>query len=127
MPPYGKYLINNILANLTLYYLITISILVTNTSTVLITLSNLSRYLINSLFTSDLSDSKIKIAFFFEYNTFIAFIDYNTSFNRLISVFNSNIKYSFGILSAPPYLINISLLEIFIFFISFFSVDRPFF
>ena len=127
MPPYDKYLINNIPANLTLYYLITISILVINISTVFIALINLSRYLINSLFTSDLFDNKIKIAFFSEYNIFIAFIDYDTFSSRLISVFNSSIQSFSGNLSTFLYLINISLLETSVFLISFFSVGRPFF
>ena len=124
MPPYGKYLSNNILANLTLYYLVTISILVINISTVLTALINLSRYLINSSFTFDLSDSRIEIAPFSEYNTFIAFTDYNTLFSRLIS---ASIKSSSGILSTPFCLINISLPKTSVFFISFFSVGRPFF
>ena len=77
MPSYDKYLISGIPANLTLCYLITTFIFVINTSTALIVLINLFRYLINNLFTSDLSDSRIEIAFFSEYNIFIVFIDYN--------------------------------------------------
>ena len=64
MSPYDKYLISNIPANLTLCYLITIFIPVISISTAFTALINLSRYLINSLFTSDLSDSRIEIAFF---------------------------------------------------------------
>ena len=127
MPPYGKYLNNNIPANLTLYYWITISIFVISIFIAFIALINLFRCLINSLFTSDLSDNRIKIAFFFEYNIFIVFIDCSTLFSRLISVFNSSIRSFFGILSTFFYLINISLFKIFIFFISFFFVGRPFF
>ena len=127
MPPYGKYLNNNILVNLILYYLITISTLVINISIAFTALINLFRYLINNLFTSDLSDNRIKIAFFFKYNIFIVFTDYSTLFSRLIFVFNSSIKSFSGILSILPYLINISLFEIFIFLIFFFSVGRPFF
>ena len=127
MSPYGKYLSSGIPANLTLYYLITTSIFVTSISTALTALINLSRYLINNLFTSDLSDSRIKIAFFFEYNIFIVFTDYDTPSNRLISVFNFNIRFFFGILSILPYLVNMSLFKTSIFFISFFFVGRPFF
>ena len=127
MPSYGKYLNNNILVNLILYYLVTTSIFVINISTALTALINLSRYLINSLFTSDLSDSRTKIAPFSEYNIFIAFIDYSIFFSRLISVFNSSIRSFFGILFIPLCLINISLFKTFIFFVSFFSVGRPFF
>ena len=127
MPSYDKYLINNISANLTLYYLITTFIFVTSISTVLIVLINLSRYLINSLFASDLSDNRIKIVFFSEYNIFIVFIDYNISFNRLIFVFNFSIRSFSGILFISLYFINISLLETSIFLIFFFSIGRPFF
>ena len=104
-----------------------ISIFVINISIVLIALINLFRYLINSLFASDLSDNKIKIAFFFEYNIFIAFTDYSTFSNRLIFVFNSSIRSFSGILFTLLYLINISLLETSIFLIFFFFVGRPFF
>ena len=127
MPSYGKYLNNNIPANLTLYYLMITFIFVINISTVLIALINLFRYLINSLFTSDLSDSRIKIASFFEYNIFIVFIDYSIFLSRLISVFNFSIRSFFDILSISLYLINMSLLKTFIFLIFFFFVGRPFF
>ena len=127
MPPYGKYLNSNIPANLTLCYLVTIFILVINISIVFIVLINLFRCLINNLFTSDLFDSRIKIASFSEYNIFIVFINYNTLFSRLISVFNFNIRSFFGILSIFPYLMNISLFKTSIFLISFFSVGRLFF
>ena len=127
MSSYDKYLNSNIPANLILYYLITISIFVINISIVFIVLINLSRYLINSLFTFDLSDSKIEIVSFSECNIFIVFIDYNTFFSRLISVFNSNIRSFSGILSIFPYFINISLFKIFVFLIFFFSIGRSFF
>ena len=64
MPSYGKYLISGIFANLILCYLITIFIFVISISTAFIALINLFRCLINNLFTSDLFDSRIKIAFF---------------------------------------------------------------
>ena len=127
MPSYDKYLINNILANLILYYLVTTSIFVINIFAAFIVLINLSRYLINSLFTSDLFVSKIKIAFFSEYNIFIVFIDCGIFFSRLIFVFNSSIRFFFDILSIFFCFMNMSLFEIFVFFISFFSVGRSFF
>ena len=127
MPSYDKYLSSSIPVNLTLYYLVITFIFVINISTAFIVLINLSRYLINSLFTSDLFDNRIKIVFFFEYNIFIVFTDCSTFSNRLISVFNSNIKSFFDILSIPPYFINISLFKISIFLISFFSIGRLFF
>ena len=127
MSSYGKYLSSDIPANLTLYYLMTIFIFVISISIAFIALINLSRYLINSLFTSDLSDSRIEIASFSEYNIFIVFTDYSTLFSRLISVFNFSIKSFSDILSTSPCLINMSLFETFIFLISFFSVGRPFF
>ena len=127
MPSYGKYLSNNILANLILYYLITTSIFVISIFIVFIVLINLFRCLINSLFTSDLSDSRIEIAFFSEYNIFIVFIDYDTLFSRLIFVFNFSIRSFSDILFIFFYFINISLFKIFIFLISFFSVGRSFF
>ena len=127
MSPYDKYLINSISANLTLYYLVTTFIFVINISIIFIALINLSRYLINSIFTSDLSDNRIKIVFFSEYNIFIVFTDYNIFFSRLISVFNFSIRFFFGILSIFFYLVNMSLFEISIFFVFFFFVGPPFF
>ena len=94
MPSYDKYLSSNIFVNLILYYLVTISTFVINIFTVFTALINLSRYLINSLFTSDLSDNRIEVAFFSEYNIFIAFIDYGIFSSRLISVFNFSIRFS---------------------------------
>ena len=127
MPSYGKYLINSIPANLILYYLVTIFIFVISISIVFITLINLSRCLINSLFTFDLSDNRIEIAPFSEYNIFIVFIDCGIFSSRLIFVFNFSIRSSFDILSISPCFINISLFETFIFLIFFFSVGRLFF
>ena len=120
MPPYGKYLISGISANLTLYYLITISIFVISISTALTVLINLSRYLINSLFTSDLFDSRIEIIFFFEYDIFIVFIDCGTSSSRLIFIFNSSIRSFFDILFAFSCLVNMSLFETSVFLSLFF-------
>ena len=127
MPPYGKYLSSGILASLILYYLITTFIFVINIFTVFIILINLSRYLINSLFTSDLSDSRTEIAFFFEYNIFIVFIDYGIFSSRLISVFNFSIRSFFDILFIFFYLINMSLFKTSVFLIFFFFIGHPFF
>ena len=127
MPPYGKYLSSGIFANLTLYYLVTTFTPVINIFIAFIALIDLFRCLINSLFASDLSDNRTEIASFSEYNIFIVFIDYGIFFSRLISVFNSSIRSSFGILFTLPCLVNMSLLETSVFFVSFFSVGRPFF
>ena len=127
MPPYYRYLYNNILTNLTLYYLIITSAPITNTSTVLTTLISLSRYLFTNSFTSKLSDRNTEIAFFPKYNTFIAFTDLGISFRRLISIFNFNIKSFSGILSISLCLINMNRLDISILFISFFFMTLPFF
>ena len=127
MPPYDKYLNSDIPANLILCYLMTISIFVINISTALTVLINLFRYLINNLFTSDLSDNRTEIALFFEYNIFIVFIDYGIFFSRLIFVFNFSIRFFSGILSIFLYFVNISLFKISIFLISFFSIGRLFF
>ena len=127
MSSYDKYLNNNILANLTLYYLMTTFIFVVNIFIAFIALINLFRYLINSLFTSDLSDNKIEIVLFFEYNIFIVFTDCGISFSRLIFVFNFSIRFFSGILFILFYFINMSLFKISVFFIFFFSVGRSFF
>ena len=127
MPSYDKYLINNIPANLTLCYLVTIFIFVINIFIVLIALINLFRCLINSLFTSDLSDNKIEVAFFFEYDILIVFIDYSIFFSRLIFVFNFSIRSFFGILFVSLCFINMSLLEISVFLVFFFFIGRFFF
>ena len=73
MPPYNRYLIKSMPINLTLYYLITISIFITNILTVFIALISLSLYPFNNSFTSDLSDRRIEIDSFFEYDIFIVF------------------------------------------------------
>ena len=115
-----KYLYNNIFVNLILYYLITTSAFITNTLTILIILINLFQYLFINSFTSDLFDRNTEIAFFSEYNIFIVFTDLGTPFKRLISIFNSNIRSSFGILSISFYFMNINRFDISIFFTFFF-------
>ena len=104
--------------NLTLYYLITILIPVTSIFTVLTILISLFRYLFSSSYASALSERRIKIAFFIEYDILIAFINYGTSLMRLISIFNSSIRFVFNILFNLPYFMNINLFTIFVFFIS---------
>ena len=113
--------------NLTLYYLITISIPITNILTAFIVLISLSLYSFSNSFTSDLSDKRTEIDSFFEYDIFIVFIVQNTLSIRLISIFNFNMRSISGILSNLPYLINMNLFEVFIFFISFLSTVLPFF
>ena len=129
MPPYYKYLYNNVFINLILYYLITTSALITNTLTILTILISLSRYLFTNSFTSDLSDRNTEIASFPKYNIFIVFTDLGIFFKRLISIFNSNIRSFSDILSISPYLVNINRLDISIFlFLSFlwpFLSSRP--
>ena len=95
---------------------------ITNTLTVLTILISRFRYLFINSFTSDLFDRSTEIAFFSKYNIFIAFIDLGIPSRRLISMFNSNIRSSSGILSISLCLINMNRLDIFILFISFFSV-----
>ena len=118
MPPYNKYLYNDMSINLILYYLITILAPVINIFTALTILISLSRYLFNSSCASILSKKKIKIVFFIEYDILIVFINYGTPLIRLISMFNSNIRFVFSILFNLPYLININLFTISAFFIS---------
>ena len=60
--------------NLTLYYLITISILIISILTAFTALISLFLYPFNNSFTSDLSDRKIEIDLFPEYDIFIVFI-----------------------------------------------------
>ena len=103
--------------NLTLYYLMTISTFIINILTIFIVLISLSLYPFNNSFTSDLSDKKIKIDFFPEYDIFIVFTVQGTLSIRLIFIFNFSIKSIFDILSNPLYLVNINLFEVFIFFI----------
>ena len=105
------------LTNLILYYLITILVLVTNIFIVLTTLISLSRYLFSSSCASALSEKRIKIVFFIEYDTLIAFINYNILLIRLISIFNSSIRSASNILFDFPYFINMNLFTIFVFFI----------
>ena len=120
MPPYNRYLIRSMPTNLTLYYLITISIPITNILITFTALISLSLYPFNNSFTSDLSDKKTEIDPFPEYDIFNVFTVQNIFLIRLISIFNSNIKFISDILSNLPYLININLCEIFVFFTSFF-------
>ena len=70
----NKYLIKDIPANLTLYYLITISTFITNILIIFIALISLFLYPFNNSFTSDLSDKRIEIDSFPEYDIFIVFI-----------------------------------------------------
>ena len=64
MPSYYKYLYNDILISLILYYLVTTLTLITNTLIILTILISLFRYLFINSFTSDLSDRNTEIAFF---------------------------------------------------------------
>ena len=127
MSPYNKYLIRGMPANLTLYYLVTISIFIISILTIFTALISLSLYPFNNSFTSDLSDRRIEIDLFFEYDIFIVFIVQDTSSMRLIFIFNSNIKSIFDILSDPSCLMNINLFEVFIFFTFFLFTVLPFF
>ena len=127
MPSYNKYLYNDISTNLILYYLITILVFVTSIFTALTILISLFRYLFNSSYASVLSEKKTKIVFFIEYDILIVFINYNTFLIRLISIFNSNIKFTFNILFDLPYFININLFTIFAFFIFILSIVLSFF
>ena len=103
----------------------TISTFITSILTVFTALISLFLYPFNNSFTSDLSDKRIEIDFFSEYDIFIVFTVWDILSIRLIFIFNSNIRSVSGILSDPPYLINMNLFEISVFFISFFY--RPFF
>ena len=127
MSPYNKYLIRNMPTNLTLYYLITISTFIISILTVFTALISLFLYPFNNSFTSDLSDKRIEIDSFSEYDIFIVFIVWGTFSIRLIFMFNSSIRSVSGILSNPPYLINMNLFEVFIFFIFFLFIVLPFF
>ena len=127
MPPCNKYLIRGIPTNLNLYYLITISIFIINILTAFIALISLFLCPFSNSFTSDLSDRKIEIDSFSEYDIFIVFIVWGTLSIRLISIFNSSIRSTSDILSNPLYLININLFEVSVFFISFLSTVFPFF
>ena len=127
MPPYNKYLIRSIPTNLTLYYLVTISIFITNILIIFTALISLFLYPFSNSFTSDLFDKKTEIDSFPEYDIFIVFTVQGTFSMRLISMFNSNIRSVFDILSNPFYLININLFEVSVFFTFFFFTVLPFF
>ena len=109
-------------ANLILYYLITILVPVISIFIVLIILINLFRYLFSSSCTSVLSEKRIKIAFFIEYDILIAFINYGIPLIRLISMFNSNIKSISNILFDSSCLVNMNLFTISVFFIFIFFI-----
>ena len=113
--------------NLILYYLITILVFVINIFIALIILISLSRYLFSSSCASTLFKKRTKIAFFIEYDILIAFINYNISLIRLISMFNSSIRSTSNILFDFPYLINMNLFTISVFFISILFIVLSFF
>ena len=127
MPPCNKYLISGMPANLTLYYLITISTFIVSILIVFTVLISLFLYSFNNLFAFDLSDRRIEIDSFFEYDIFIVFTVWNIILIRLISVFNFSIRFASGILSNPPYLINTNLFKISVFFIFFLPTVLSFF
>ena len=127
MPPYSKYLIRGMPANLTLYYLITISTSITSILTVFTALISLSLCPFSNSFASDLSDRRTEIDSFSEYDIFIVFIVWDTFSMRLIFMFNFSIKSTFDILSDLPYLINMNLFEVSVFFISFLFIVFSFF
>ena len=103
--------------NLILYYLITILAPVTSIFTALTILINLFRYLFSSSYAFVLSERRIKIAFFIEYDILIVFINYGILLIRLIFMFNFSIRSAFSILFDLFYFININLFTIFAFFI----------
>ena len=74
MPSCARYLIKDIPTNLTLYYLITISTSITSILTAFTALISLFLYSFNNSFTFDLSNKRIEIDSFFEYDIFIVFI-----------------------------------------------------
>ena len=127
MPSYNKYLYNDISVNLTLYYLITILVPVTSISIVLTTLISLFRCLFSSSCASILSEKRIKIVSFIEYDIFIVFTNCGTLLIRLISIFNSSIGSISSILFDLSYLINMNLFTILVFFISILSIVLSFF
>ena len=73
MPPCNKYPISGISTNLTLYYLITISIPITSILTTFTALISLFLYPFNNSFAFDLSDRRTEIDFFLEYDIFVVF------------------------------------------------------
>ena len=123
----GRYLIRGMPTNLTLYYLITISTLIISILTVFIALISLFLYPFNNSFTSDLSDKRIEIDSFPEYDIFIVFTVWGIFSIRLIFIFNSSIRFMFDILSDLLCLVNINLFEVSVFFISFLFTVLPFF
>ena len=127
MPSYNKYLYNGIFISLILYYLITTLAPVTSIFIALIILISLFRCLFSSSCASILFKKKIKIVFFIEYDILIVFINYGILLMRLISIFNSSIRSISGILFDPPYLINMNLFTIFVFFISVLFIVLSFF
>ena len=127
MPSYSKYLIKGMPTNLTLYYLVTISTFIISISTTFTALISLFLCPFNNSFTSDLSDRRTEIDPFSEYDIFIVFIVWDIFSIRLISVFNFSIRCTSGILSDPPYLVNMNLFEVFIFFTFFLFTVFSFF
>ena len=126
MSPYSKYLYNGMPINLTLYYLVTILVFITSISIVLIALISLFRCLFSSSCASVLSDKKIKMVFFIEYDILIAFTNYGILLIRLISIFNSSIRSTSNILFDFPCFININLFTISFFFIFIFFIAFSF-
>ena len=100
---------------------------VTNTLIILTILISLFRCLFTNSFTFNLSDRNTEIAFFPKYNIFIVFIDLGIPFRRLISIFNSTIRSSFGILSVSSCLVNMNRFDISALFVFFFFIAFPFF
>ena len=127
MPSYSRYLVRSIPANLILCYLITISIFITSISTAFTALISLFLCPFSNSFTSDLSDRRIEIDSFSEYDIFIVFTVWGIFSMRLISIFNSSIRSTSDILSDPPYLVNMNLFEVSVFFTSFLFTVLSFF
>ena len=123
---YNKYLYNDMLTNLILYYLITILIFVINIFIILTILISLFRYLFSSSCAFILSEKKIKIVSFIEYDILFVFINYNIFLIRLISIFNFSIRSVSNILFDFPYFVNINLFTISAFFISVLSIVLSF-
>ena len=123
----NRYLIRGIFTNLTLYHLVTISTPITSILTTFTALISLFLYPFNNSFTSDLSDKKIEIDFFPEYDIFIVFTVWGTLSIRLISIFNFSIRSVSDILFDPFYLININLFEVSVFFTFFLFIVLSFF
>ena len=113
--------------NLILYYLMPISTSITSILIIFTALISLFLYPFNNSFTSDLSDKRIEIDSFAEYDIFIVFTVWDILLIRLISMFNFSIRSAFDILSDPPCLINMNLFEISVFLTSFLSTVLPFF